>query len=263
MIVSLFIVLAALMVFMAALWALSLRIGNGAVADVGWGLGFILAGFMLMIPARGETFTGWLMTAMVTIWGLRLSFYIWRDRVAGGKPEDARYAEFRQKWGKSANRNLLGFFQLQALLVLIVSLPLALAAGDAMLGFGPVQVAGMALWVAAFAGEVISDRQLKAFKSGPENRGRVCDRGLWRYSRHPNYFFEFILWVALAVMASGARWGWAGFISPVLMLWLLTRVTGIPLAEAQSVKSRGDAFREYQRTTNAFIPWFRKKERSA
>lgn len=262
MILTLVIVLLALMVFMASLWAASLKLSNGAVADVGWGLGFVLACVMLTALSGGGT-TAWIMTAMVTIWGARLSWYIWRDRVAGGKPEDARYREFREKWGENASRNLLGFFQLQALLILVVSLPVALAAGDGSTDFGAMQVAGMLLWIAAFAGEVVSDAQLKEFKSRPENRGKVCDRGLWRYSRHPNYFFEYLLWVGLAVMASTAEWGLAGFVSPVLMLWLLTRVTGIPLAEAQSLKSRGDAFREYQRTTSAFVPWPKRKGKPA
>ncbi|HSG27420.1 MAG TPA: DUF1295 domain-containing protein, partial [Candidatus Krumholzibacterium sp.] len=192
MVTPLAVVLLVLMGFMAALWSYSIRIRNGAVADVGWGLGFIIAAWLHLALASGAGVTAWIMAGVLTLWGFRLSLFIWRDRVAGGRPEDARYREFRDKWGKRADLNLFGFFQLQALLIVVVSLPMAVAAHDPGTGYGGFQAAGLLLWIAAFAGEVVSDSQLKNFKSRPENRGRVLDTGLWRHSRHPNYFFEWL-----------------------------------------------------------------------
>ena len=118
------------------------------------------------------------------------------------------------------------------------------------------EIAGAALWLLALAGEARADRELAAFKRDPANQGRVCDRGLWRYSRHPNYFFEWLVWVAYFVFALASPWGWIAILGPASILFLLLRVTGIPMTEEQSIRSRGDAYRRYQRTTSAFVPWF-------
>ena len=119
---------------------------------------------------------------------------------------------------------------------------------------------GFILWLVALGGETLADRQLAGFKADPSNRGKVCRTGLWRSSRHPNYFFEWLVWVSLFVVALPAPWGWITIFAPALMLFFLLRVTGIPYTEQQSLRSKGDAYRAYQRTTNAFFPWFPKKE---
>jgi len=118
----------------------------------------------------------------------------------------------------------------------------------------PWEIAGALLWLIAIGGESLADSQLSAFRNRPENQGKVCDRGLWKYSRHPNYFFEWMIWVAFAVVALGSTGGWLGTLSPIIMYYLLTQVTGIPPAETQSLKSRGDAYRAYQARTSAFFP---------
>jgi steroid 5-alpha reductase family enzyme len=112
----------------------------------------------------------------------------------------------------------------------------------------------------AVAGEAIADAQLASFKRNPGDEGRVCDTGLWRYSRHPNYFFEWLVWVAYFVFALASPWGWIAAIGPASILFLLLRITGIPLTEQQAVRSKGDAYRRYQQTTSAFVPWRRKAE---
>ncbi len=122
----------------------------------------------------------------------------------------------------------------------------------------PLEFAGAALWLIAISGEALADAQLAAFKRRASNKGRVCDAGLWRYSRHPNYFFEWLIWVAYFVFALGSPWGWVAIVGPASILYLLLRVTGIPMTEEQSIRSRGDAYRRYQQTTSAFIPWFPK-----
>lgn len=152
-----------------------------------------------------------------------------------------------------------GFFQLQAVLIGVLSIPIALACANPAPGIGVFEVAGVVLWLLAIGGESIADMQLALFKAQPLAKGRVCDIGLWKYSRHPNYFFEWMVWIAYFVFALGSPWSWVGLASPLLMLYFLTCVTGIPPSEARSLATRGDAYRAYQRRTSPFIPWIPKK----
>jgi steroid 5-alpha reductase family enzyme len=126
------------------------------------------------------------------------------------------------------------------------------------MGLGASGLLGVAFWATGLLGESLADRQLARFRADPANKGKICQIGLWNYSRHPNYFFEWLVWVGYAVFALGSPWGWLGFIAPALMLHFLLNVTGIPMTEELSLKSKGDAYREYQRTTSAFVPWFKK-----
>lgn len=152
-----------------------------------------------------------------------------------------------------------GFFQLQAVLIGLLSIPIALACANPTPGIGVFEILGVILWLTAIGGESIADLQLALFKSNPAAKGRVCDIGLWKYSRHPNYFFEWIVWVAYFVFSLGSPWSWVGIISPLLILYFLTCMTGIPPSEARALASRGDAYRDYQRRTSPFIPWIPKK----
>ena len=152
------------------------------------------------------------------------------------------------------------FFQAQALLAIVLALPFFLAARRTDPGISGFEVAGLLIWVAGVAGESLADHQLARFKSDPANRGKTCRAGLWRYSRHPNYFFEWLHWWAYAALAVGSVFWWIPVAAPLVMLYFLLKVTGIPPTEAQALASRGDDYREYQRTTSAFIPWFPKKE---
>jgi steroid 5-alpha reductase family enzyme len=134
-----------------------------------------------------------------------------------------------------------------------------LAAMNPAEGFQWFEYIGVAIWAISILGESLADGQLAAFKRKPESKGHTCREGLWRYSRHPNYFFEWFIWIGYALVGLGADYGWLGFISQAFILYFLLRVTGIPATEAQAVRSRGDDYREYQRTTSAFVPWFPKE----
>jgi steroid 5-alpha reductase family enzyme len=147
----------------------------------------------------------------------------------------------------------LVFFELQALIVVIFSLPFLFAAWNPT-PLGALEYAGLGISLLVLAGESMADRQMRSFKQDPANKGRVCNAGLWRYSRHPNYFFEFLVWVGFALASLGTPWGWTTIICPLLMYYFLTKVTGIPLTEEYAIKSKGEAYREYQRSTSAFIP---------
>jgi steroid 5-alpha reductase family enzyme len=239
---------------MALLWALQLRSGNAGVVDVGWAFG--VGGLAV---AAAVLSTGWsgrrlAIAVVMAIWSARLGLYLLRDRVLG-RPEDGRYAELRRLWGAAANVRLFWFFQLQAVAALFFAMPALIASANARPQLSPVELTALLLWLIAFAGELSADRQLEHFKADPASRGRTCRAGLWRYSRHPNYFFEWLMWVAYALFALPSSWGIVAVACPLAMLYLLFRVTGIPATEAQALRSRGEDYRRYQQTTNAFFPW--------
>jgi steroid 5-alpha reductase family enzyme len=244
--------------FMTALWALQLRTKNAGIVDVGWAasLGLLAVGYAVVSPA-GTTHR-LLIGLLAGGWGFRLASHLLFDRVLG-HPEEGRYVALRARWGDRVNRNLFAFFGGQALLALILSVPFLLVAFRAEPSMTPWEVAGAGLWLTGMVGETIADRQLARFKRRPDSRGKTCRDGLWRVSRHPNYFFEWIIWCGFATMALGTPWGWLGVIGPALILLFLLKITGIPPTEAQALKSRGDDYRDYQRTTSAFVPWFPKR----
>lgn len=148
---------------------------------------------------------------------------------------------------------------MQGLLDVLLSLPFLVLAFDSTSSWRATEILGLVVWAVALLGEGVADRQLKAFKRDPAHRGQVCQVGLWNYSRHPNYFFEWLIWVAYALMAWGAPYGPVGLLSPLLMLFFLYKVTGIPATEAQAIRTKGDAYRQYQATTSPFIPWFKTR----
>jgi steroid 5-alpha reductase family enzyme len=246
-------------VVMAALWAWSVRLQNAGVVDVGWtALVGGLAVFDAAMSPDGMAGRRVAIAAMMGIWSARLTVFLLVDRVFG-KPEDGRYAELRRARGAGASSWFFWFFQAQAIAAVFFSIPALLSAPNPSPKWHPLEFAAMAIWVVAFAGEVTADQQLLAFKTNPNNRGKTCQAGWWRYSRHPNYFFEWLIWVAYALFASAAPWGWLAWLCPATLLYLLFKVTGIPATEAQALRSRGEAYRRYQQTTSAFVPWFPKQ----
>ncbi len=243
---------------MGALWLWQRRSGDAGIVDVGWSAGL---GVMALLYLAGQP--GWwgrrlLVAALVCLWAFRLAGYLLRDRI-GKEQEDRRYARLRRQWGERAQLYFFFLFQVQAVLDVLLSLAFLPAMSDPRPGFGWRAAAGVAIWVVAIGGESIADRQLERFRSDPANRGKVCQQGLWRYSRHPNYFFEWVHWWAYVALGFGLPGFWLTLLGPALMLFFLLKVTGVPPAEASSLESRGEAYREYQRTTNKFFPGPRKE----
>jgi steroid 5-alpha reductase family enzyme len=240
------------------LWLDQVRSRNATLVDVGWTLALAGCGVLFALAADGSPAQRALAGILAGIWGIRLAWHLVADRVLGRKPEDARYQTLRAAWGANANLHFAWFYQLQALAAAGLSLPyLLIARHDAPIA--SVQWAGVALWLFAIGMETLADRQLAAFRAEPANRGTTCRAGLWRYSRHPNYFFEWLVWVAIALIASPTADGLWAWLAPVIMFILVTKISGIPWAEMQSIKSRGDDYRRYQRETSTFIPWFPRK----
>jgi steroid 5-alpha reductase family enzyme len=240
---------------MFILWLLHFPLRNAAIVDVGWAMGLVLLAIISAAHGVGYWRRTLILVPMVAIWGLRLGLHLLFTRV-NGQPEEGRYVELRRKWGSNTGIKFLLFFEFQALLCGVLSLPFLVALHDPSKGLPEFENAGLAIWVIAFLGETIADAQLARFKRDPKNKGRVCNVGLWRYSRHPNYFFEWLIWMSFAIVALSAQYGYLGLIAPALILFSLLRATGIPVTEEQALRSKGDAYRKYQRSTSPFIPWF-------
>jgi steroid 5-alpha reductase family enzyme len=246
-------VLVASSLVMAGVWEVQRRTRNTGFVDVAWSA--LMAAAAVWYSATGEgAFVPRLVLAMLGgIWGSRLALYL-LARVLH-EAEDGRYRFMRQHWQDNQFKHFL-FFQFQALLVLLFSLPFWAAAQNPVDGFTGWVIAAIAVWALSLGAESIADRQLDRFRSDPTNRGKTCRSGLWRYSRHPNYFFEWTHWFAYLLLAIGGPMAWLALIGPVLMLISLCWLTGIPFTEAQALRSRGDDYRRYQRETSVFVPWW-------
>jgi steroid 5-alpha reductase family enzyme len=250
---------AVLAMLMFVIWLISVRVHNAGIVDVGWALGLVTLAVWYAWQGPGFGARKWIMAAMVAFWGIRLALHLIR-RIAS-EPEDGRYQQIRRDWhGQNIPLRFFFFFEFQAVLDVLLSLPILLAALNPGPHLSVLEFVGIGLWLVAILGESIADAQLAAFRRDPANRGKVCQRGLWRYSRHPNYFFEWFIWVAWTVYALASPWGWLSLVCPALMLFFLFRVTGIPATEAQALRSRGEQYSRYQQTTSAFVPWFPKSQ---
>jgi steroid 5-alpha reductase family enzyme len=255
--------LAVCCVVFAAFLRVARRLDNYGIVDIVWSYAFGLVALLYAALASGWAPRRWLVAALVTAWSLRLGTYLYR-RVMGHHPEeDGRYKEMRTRWAANFNWEMFKFYQFQAVSVVILAIPFLLALGRPETAFTALDYAALVLFAVSIAGESLADAQLSAFKKDPANKGKVCDRGLWSASRHPNYFFVWLTWVSFALFALPAAWGWLGLVAPAAILYLLLFVTGIPMTEEQSIRSRGDAYRAYQRRVSAFVPWFPRKGASS
>jgi steroid 5-alpha reductase family enzyme len=243
---------------MTIAWAIQRRTGNSGWIDTVWSFAVGAAAFFLaLVPAGASnslTSRQVLVAALVAVWAARLGGYI-AFRSAGAA-EDPRYAWLMKEWGESASGRLFKFLQVQALAGLLLVLSVFAAAHNPSPDLNAKDFIGVAVFLIALGGAAMSDDQLRRFKADPSNRGRVCDTGLWAYSRHPNYFFEWLGWVAFPIIAiaPGYLWGYTALLAPILMYVLLVHVSGIPPLEAHMMRSRGKAFADYCARVNAFFP---------
>jgi steroid 5-alpha reductase family enzyme len=250
-------VLLAVWALMAAVmtlgWLWERRRRNAGHVDVLWALGVGASAVGIALVGDGATLPRILLAVLGGLWGLRLAVHL-AHRV-GSEAEDGRYAYLRAYWRDSGWKFFL-FFQLQALLVPLFALPFLAVARVTVAAPTPWTITGIAIWFAAVIGEAVADRQLARFRADPANRGRTCRAGLWRYSRHPNYFFEWLHWLAYVALAVGSPWAALAWAGPLVMYVFLRWLSGIPFTEAQALRTRGDDYRDYQRTTPMLFPWF-------
>lgn len=256
MIHLLLIALGIALVYFAITWAISVKINNYGLLDAAWSYGVAFIAPIYALNAPGNSTRIWLGSTIGILWSLRLGTHILTRVIRHHPKEDPRYRTLRERWPGPAM--FLAFFELQALIAVVFTLPFLFAAFNAGPKLRAVEIIGLGIAAMSLVGETIADRHVSRFKRDPANEGKVCQEGLWRYSRHPNYFFEAMIWWGFFLFALGSPWGWTAIVCPLLMLYFLLAVTGIPLTEQHSIESKGDAYREYRRTTSAFIPWFRK-----
>ena len=242
-------------------WAHATKVRNASYVDVLWGIGVGALGlyYLATAPQNANPIRMDILKTMLTIWTLRYTFHLlirsWNH------PEDARYAYFRNWMGKHQNWGFFLFFQIQATWIVMFASPFIILANNTT-SMAVIDYAGVALWALSFAGLNIADFQLANFKNQPgRTRADVCTTGLWKYSRHPNYFFEWLLWCSYILLGWNALNGPYLWLIPPILLFFLLKLTGIPFVEARKLESSGENYRRYIETTSIFIPWFRERKR--
>ena len=246
-------------IIMSGLWLYQQRSNDAGIADVGWAYGLAGAAIYYSIMATGNTSRQILLSLLVSIWGIRLGTYLLIDRIIKAKEEDGRYQSLRRHFGDNCGKSFFYFFQGQAFFVLIFSIPFFIATTNPSLGLATWDFVAIVIWSISIVGEWIADKQLANFRSKELSKSTVCKNGLWKYSRHPNYFFEWLHWWSYVALSAGSPLWWITLIGPIFMWYCLWKVTGIPYTEAQALKSRGESYQNYQRTTSSFFPWFPKE----
>ena len=237
---------------MAFGWSWQRRHRNAGMVDVLWSLGLAVSAVLNGVFGTGAPAPRTMVAVLGGVWGARLGVHLWH-RVRG-EPEDGRYRALRDHWGND-QRKWFGLFQFQAVLVPLFSIPFAAAAANPLTT--PLWMAiAISFWLVSVAGESLADRQLARFRADPAHRGRTCRDGLWRYSRHPNYFFEWLHWFGYVALSIGSVTVWLSWVGPLVMYVFLRWISGVPYTEAQALRSRGEEYREYQRNTPVLIPWW-------
>lgn len=246
----------AIFLYMTGVFVFATLRKDSSIVDIAWGIGFILVALLTFFLEAGFSWRQILLTGLVCIWGIRLAAYIYlRNK---GRGEDFRYARWRRNWGKMfVLRSYFQIFLLQGVLLLVISYPVILVNKSGTKAMTAWDVAGTGIWLLGFFFEAVGDWQLSRFKLDPRNRGKIMTAGLWRLTRHPNYFGEATLWWGIFLFALSAGNGWTAVISPALITFLLLRVSGVSMLEKKYAGNQ--AFSEYARKTSPFFPWIPKK----
>lgn len=242
-----------IVVFLVAWWW-SDRVSNYSWVDAVWAFGIGVTAMGWLAFSEGHP-RHWVAGAMVGLWSFRLGNHLQRRIRKHHPEEDARYVKLRQVWEGRVRRSFFFFFQAQAVSVVVLALPFLAVAMNRCGGWGVWESVGGVFVITGLVGEALADAQMGRFKRENPGPERVCRDGLWYYSRHPNYFFEAVVWCGFYVFACGSGWGWATVHAPLIIVYLLLKVTGIPPTEASALRRKGDAYRAYQESTSAFIPW--------
>lgn len=237
-------------------WLIQWRTRDAGIVDAIWSWSLGLLGVLYAVVGTAPAATRLALGLMAGLWGLRLGTHVFRRN--HGKPEDRRYHEFRERWGAKANRNFFFFFHFQTLFALLLSSTFLVAAFNPTPLPPALLLLAVLIWLGAVLGEGVADAQMERFRADPANRGQVCRQGLWYYSRHPNYFFECLHWLAYLPLAYGAPGWWGALASPLIMAWLLLRMSGVPILERHMLQTK-PGYADYMRSTSVLVPWPPKK----
>ncbi len=244
----------AFIMILVFVWAL--RIKNYGVVDVFWAFNFLVIAVITWYLADGNSERKNLVCGLAGLWSLRLGFYLSKRVLGHLEEEEGRYKQLRLEWNTP---KFFIFFQMQALSNVFLCIPFFIIALNKTGGISVVECIGAILFFVCICGEGLADWQLQQFKKDVANKGKVCEYGFWNYSRHPNYFFQLSLWISVLIFALPSPYGWLAVLCPISIGYLIFKVTGIPMTEEQALRSKGEAYKEYQRTTSVFIPWFKKQ----
>ncbi len=236
---------------------MGLGINNYGFLDVTWTLSIGLLALLDAIFGASGGSRRVAFAAVGVVWSLRLGLFVLIRVLRHHPKEDVRYRSLRERWPSPLQ--FLLFFELQAFIAMIFSAPFLLAAFARGQSISIFEVTGLAIAALGICGESLADWQSAVFKKGAGAKSAILDKGLWRYSRHPNYFFEILVWLGFAIASLDLPWSWLAVVCPILISYFLLRVTGIPLTEKHSIERHGEAYRAYQRSTSALIPWPRKR----
>jgi steroid 5-alpha reductase family enzyme len=252
-------VTAAIMLLFALAWCWARVCDNYSLVDAFWAGGLAITGLFFLLATGPWNQKKGVIALLFALWSIRLTWHL-TYRIAKAHPqEDRRYRELRDAWKKKEALFSFLFFQAQALSVVLLTLPFFLIGRNVTSSWNIVEIVGCLVLLIGILGEALADQQLASFKKKYSSAALVCQEGLWNYSRHPNYFFEMLIWISFYLIACGSPYGWITLYAPATIIVLLLKVTGIPPAEAASLRSKGEAYRTYQKTTSALIPWFPKK----
>lgn len=249
---------AAMAVVMFLFYLLQLKTKNATAVDIVWAAGVGSLALYYGIAGNGTGSRRLLLIVLACTWSFRLALYLLIRSY--GKPEDGRYRMLRSEWGNEAQKKFFFFYQLQAFGTALFSIPFLPVAFSIIPAWQWFDVTAVIISIGSIAGEAVADWQLEIFRRYPVNQGKTCRSGLWRYSRHPNYFFEWLHWFTYLFLAIGSKMWFLSALGPVVMLIFLYKITGIPYTEQRALASRGEDYKRYQQSTSPFIPWFYKKE---
>ena len=242
-------------IIMFVAWIWGTKIKNYSVVDAFWAFNFAVIAIFIYFNAEGNETRKLIVCSLSFLWSLRLGIHLSKRIFSHLDIEEGRYKQLRQEWSNNINLKFFLFFQMQALSNVLLALPFFIIATNLNPKICWLEYVGAAVWLISIIGEAMADWQLDHFKKNPANKGKVCAEGLWYYSRHPNYFFQLMIWIGVFIFSVSSPYGWLAILSPLSIGYLLFKVTGIPMTEEQSLRSKGDAYREYQRTTSVFVPW--------
>jgi steroid 5-alpha reductase family enzyme len=254
-----FILFSALCIFlyMTLVFVLAWIKKDNSIVDIAWGLGFVFVAVLAFFTNGGLAARHIIVTGMIVVWGIRLAAHIAIRKK--GKGEDFRYAKWRRDWGKLFHiRSFFQIYMLQGILLMIIAYPVMLINHSEEQGIVVLDIIGLIVWIVGFVFESAGDYQLTQFKNKAENKGKIMTQGLWKYTRHPNYFGEIAMWWGIFLMALSVENGWTAVVSPLLITFLLLKVSGITMLERKYVGNQ--EFEEYAKRTNALFPWFPKKK---